>query len=711
MRHLARMTLGLALIGLIITGSIVGCASYTSHSQGKTALAPASAEGLHSRMAPGEIVPGASEELWIIERPRPDAVQRAGKEEAPGSGALMAQLPAEQRMVPVPLKHTDVKASIAGYMAAVDVIQQYHNPFDVKIEAVYVFPLPHNAAINEFVMTIGERKIRGIIRERQQAEQIYKEARAQGYVASLMTQDRPNIFTQKVANIEPGKQIDVSIRYYHTLGYVDGWYEFVFPMVVGPRYNPAGSADGVGAVERGGHGISGQKTEVQYLAPTERSGHDIALAVEIDAAVKIENIQCRSHAIDVKNVEGQRAAVSLAQGDRIPNKDFVLRYQVAGQAAKSGLIVHRDQRGGYFSIMLVPPATDSNLPRQPLEFVFTLDTSGSMSGRPIEQSRAAMRHALRQMNASDTFQIIQFDNTSRKLFDVPQPATAANVKRGMSFINSLRGGGGTEMTEGMRASLRFPHDEERLRVVAFLTDGFIGNERDVLREVHGALGPARIFSFGVGSSPNRFLMEQMARMGSGCAAFVGLKDPAEEAMEGFFTRVSRPAMANVTLDFGPMRVSEVYPERIPDLYVGRPVIITGRFDGDPGQVKLRGMLGGRPVEMAVAMKADLPTAAHKALPVIWARSKIADLCEDAVWQENRELPGQIQSLALEYGLVSPYTAFIAVDASQRTAGDHGVTVFQPVPVPDGVRYDTTVQPRDRRPQQQQPEASAEGRPE
>jgi Ca-activated chloride channel homolog len=222
-----------------------------------------------------------SEELWIISRPT--RVAQINDDQYPGTGALVTKR--AEKEIPLPLKHTDVKAKVNGYIATVEVTQQFHNPYDSKIEAVYVFPLPENSAVNEFVMIIGERQIRGIIREREEAERIYKEARSQGYVASMMTEERPNIFTQSVANIEPGKQIDVNIKYYNTLAYMDGWFEFAFPMVVGPRFNPPGSTKGVGAVGRGATGASGQSTEVTYLRPGERSGHDIALEVEIDAGV------------------------------------------------------------------------------------------------------------------------------------------------------------------------------------------------------------------------------------------------------------------------------------------------------------------------------------------------------------------------------------------------------------------------------------------
>ena len=686
------LQLSLILIGLATLIGIVAC----QQSPGRSASAPGIMSPAAAELAPGskgiDLGGAHVDELWIIQRPAAPAKHVQPFDAAPGTGALMAKLAGEEHPVPVPLKHTAVAANVAGYLSTVDVTQQYHNPYDTKIEAVYVFPLPHNAAVNEFVMTMGDRRIRGIIRERQEAERIYAQARSQGHVASLLTQERPNIFTQSIANIEPGKQIDVNIRYYHTLAYVDGWYEFVFPMVVGPRFNPPEAADGVGAVERGAQGTSSQKTEVQYLRPTERSGHDIALTVNIDAGMPIEQVQCRSHAIDTKTLDGNRTSIALAANDRIPNKDFVLRYQVAGKQINSALFAHRNQRGGHFTLMLIPPASLAGTPRQPLEMVFTLDTSGSMSGKPMEQSRAAMRYALRHMDDRDTFQVIRFGNSAEKLFNTPQPATGSNIGRALSYIDRTQAGGGTMMVDGMRASLNFPHDESRLRVVSFMTDGFIGNENEVLAELQRNLGPARIFSFGVGSSTNRYLMEHMARLGNGAAAFLGLDDPAEEVMAAFFERISRAAMTDIQIDWGGMDVSEVYPRRVPDLLVGRPVILTGRFNGGGrAKIRIRGRVGGEMRDIPLAVNFDTPGPAGKAIPPVWARAKIADLGDESIIHTDMNLPPQIRQIALEYGLMSPFTAFIAVDSASRTAGDHGVTVPVPVPVPEGVRYDTTVQ--------------------
>ena len=613
----------------------------------------------------------------------------------PGCGELIIQDHNGQKNVPVPLDHTDVTAQIQGYVASVHVAQRYRNPFSEKIEAVYVFPLPQDAAVNEFVMTIGDRHIRGIIRERAEAERIYHEARAQGYVASLLTQERPNIFTQSVANIEPNKQIDINITYFNTMSYVDGSYEFVFPMVVGPRFNPPGSTDGVGAVGRGQQGTSGQKTEVQYLRPDERSGHDIALSVDLNAGVPIEALDSRNHKIDVKRESPSHVVVSLDPADSIPNKDFVLRYKVAGARLKSGMFVQRDDHGGYFTLLLFPPASLGELPRQPMEMVFTIDVSGSQSGAPLAQEKAATRYCLTHMGADDTFQVVRFGDTSRTLFAAPQPAVGSNVQQALAWIDGFDATEGTMLVEGVHASLLFPHDESRLRFVAFMTDGFIGNEAEALREIHNCLGPARIFSFGVGSSTNRFLLDHMAKMGNGAAAYLGLNDDANQVMGEYFQTISHPALTDISVDFGSMNACDVFPERIGDLFVGRPVTISGRFSGDvPKQVVVHGKVGGKTAEYVVPISAEnVESGPPHPLASVWARAKLADLGDRAVWDADNELPVQMKQVALEYGLVCDYTAFVAVDSLTETAGDHGTTVAVPVPVPDGVRYETTVEER------------------
>ena len=630
------------------------------------------------------------DEVWVIARV--DTSRPRYRTDVPGTGEMLYKLPREQREVPLPLKHTDVKGDISGYIASVEVTQQFENPYSEKIEAVYVFPLPQNAAVSDFIMLIGDRKIRGIIRERQEAEQIYEQARSQGYVASLLTQERPNIFTQKVANIEPHKEIDVNIKYFNTLAYVDGWYEFIFPMVVGPRYNPAGSTDGVGAVAYGRTGISGQSTEVQYLRPNQRSGHDISLSLNIDAGVGIEEIKSLNHVLKKRTITEEKCSIELSKLDSIPNKDFVLRYKVAGKKVKSALVTHKDERGGFFTLMLYPPESLSSVRRAPMEMIFVMDCSGSMSGEPIEKSKDAVSRALRQLQPNDTFQIIRFSNNTSQLGPQPIPATQENIRRGLEYVQKLSGSGGTEMIEGVKAALGFSHDPERFRLVSFMTDGYIGNEAEILEAVHDRLGASRIFSFGVGSSVNRFLLDRMAKLGKGAVAYIGLDESAGDIIDAFYERISHPALTDVTIDWDGLEVSEMYPSRIPDLFVGRPVIVTGRFKGNRNTtIHITGRVGNTDEEFAVDANPDDSASTHPGIASVWARKQIETLANQATYDKNPDLPGQIKTVALEYGLMSSYTAFIAVDSSRQTLGDHGVTVTVPVPVPYGVRYDTTVQ--------------------
>jgi len=643
------------------------------------------------------LAPGPNAQLWVIEKgePTPAAEGIGGyqpeveEQRPPTQGELRAVR--EDKEVPLPLKHTDVHASVEAFLATVEVTQQYENPFDTKIEAVYVFPLPQSAAVTDFLMKIGDRTIRGVIREKEEAKRIYEQAKRQGYRASLLTQERPNIFRQKVANIEPGKGIDVSLTYFNPLRYVDGGFEFVFPMVVGPRFNPPGHTDGVGAVARGKPGRSGHPVEVQYLAPDERSGHDIGLTLEIDAGVSIEDISCASHVVDVQRPAPTRATVSLSPRDTLPNKDFVLRYAVAGAKPKTAILTHEAEDGRYFALLLVPPAELTDVPRMPREMVFVVDCSGSMSGEPLAKAKAAMRRCLHNLDEDDTFQIIRFSESASALGGAPIPATTRNIKRGLRYLDSLRGQGGTMMIEGIKAALDFPHDEERLRIVSFMTDGYIGNEADILAAVKEKVGSARIFSFGVGSSVNRYLLERMAKMGRGTAAFVGLRDDAADKVDAFYERASRPALAKIHIDWGGAEVGDLYPQAIPDLFVGRPLLVVGRFSSDPpAQVRIQGRMGTRAAEHTLALNPDDGPTDHPGIRTVWARWRLADLHEQQITAPSDALREEMTETSLAYRVLCRYTAFLAVDSLEPTAGDHGVTVAVPVPTPEGVRYETTV---------------------
>lgn len=643
-----------------------------------------------ARRAVERNVPDGFDEVWVIEQPArsestsPDASARGR------GGELNALVGGHE--IPLPLEHTDVQANISAFVSTVKVTQNFGNPYDTKIEAVYVFPLPHDAAVTEFVMTIGERRILGLIREREEAQQIYLQARADGYVASLLTQERPNVFTQRVANIEPGKNVDVQTTYFGLLAYHDGEYEFAFPMVVGPRFNPPGKTDGIGAVVAGKAGASGQKTELQYLKPEMVSGHDISLEVDVEAGVDIEDIYSRTHEIAVNWKSPTHAVVALNAQDHIPNRDFVLRYKVAGERLKTAMLVNRGKNGGVFALVLQPPADLKNLPRVPREMVFVLDCSGSMEGRPLAKAKEAMRHCLNKLDSNDSFQLVRFSDDASALGSSPIRATRLNVLRGLAYLEMLRSEGGTMMIEGVQAALDFPHDPGRLRIVSFMTDGYIGNEAEILAAIEEKIGSARIFSFGVGTSVNRYLLEGMARVGRGAVAYVNLNDPATEAVDLFYERASRPALADIEVDWGSLRVSDIYPPVLPDVFVGRPVLITGRFEGEaPATIQIRGKAGTEERSFTIDVDPKAAEAEHPGIESIWARWKLRDLSDQEVSNPSEQLRREIIETSLAYHLLCQYTGFVAVDESERTAGGEGVSVAIPVPVPESVRYETTVQ--------------------
>ena len=643
-------------------------------------------------MAADRAVPGdghfepEADEFWVIER----GMQGGNIPMSPPKGGEL-RTTFEGKEVPLPLKHTDVKAKIALHIASVTLTQQYHNPFAGKIEAVYLFPLPQNAAVTDFLLKIGDRTIRGIIREREEARRIYEAARAQGYVAALFSQERPNIFTQSVANIEPGKAIDVQISYFHTLRLVGGDYEFVFPMVVGPRFNPPGSTDGVGAVGYGAHGSSGQKTEVAYLRPREISAHDISLSVEIESGIAMKNLASPTHAIEIDRTGPAAAKVTLKPGDTIPNKDFILRYRLGGDRVRGGLVTHRDAESGYFTLLLQPPENVDDIPMAAREMIFVVDCSGSMSGEPLSTAKRVIRRALKKLGRNDTFQIMRFSDRVTPMVPAPVRATPINVKKGLRYVDGLRADGGTMMIRGIHAALDYPADSERRRIVTFLTDGYIGNEAQILEAVHEKVGDARIFSFGIGSSVNRYLLERIAALGRGTAAFVTLDESSQRSVERLYEEISKPALSDISIDWGDLNAEEIYPAKVPDVFVGRPVIVTGRckFDGE-ASVTLRGRIGGRPYETVMRVRAG--GSSYPALGKLWARAKIMSLHDRLLSGagDSGNLARTSTQVALRHGLVSAFTSFVAVDSMRVTDGDHGTTVQVPVPVPAGVKYETAV---------------------
>jgi len=620
----------------------------------------------------------------------PESVS-AQTEETPG--ALTVIDGSGKQKAVCPLKHTDVKAEISGFISRVVVTQQFENPFKEKIEAVYTFPLPQNAAVDDMTMIVGDRTVRGKILPREEAQKVYEAAKEAGQVASLLDQERPNIFTQSVANILPGEQVKITISYVETLNYVNGAYEFVFPMVVGPRYIP-----GAAKPESQGNGRVPDTTQVpdasritpKFTPAGMRSGHDVSLEVALDAGLIIDNIDSKTHPTDIQRPDAHSARLRLKNEETIPNKDFILRYDVAGQAVQDALLTHRSDKGGFFTLILQPPERVTAQDVMPKELVFVLDTSGSMSGFPIEKAKETMKLALDSLYPSDTFNLITFAGDTRILFPEPVPATPANLGKAQAFLNGSVGSGGTEMMKAIRASLEPSDNQSHVRIVCFMTDGYVGNDMEIISEVQKHPN-ARVFSFGIGSSVNRFLLDKMAEAGRGEVEYVGLKDDGSAAARRFHERIRNPLLTDIAIEWNNLPVADVYPQRIPDLFSAKPLVIKGRYTAaGRGSIRLKGKMAG--VDFVRDIPVDFPEtmASHDVLASLWARARIDDLMgQDFNGAQSGtmrpDLKKTITQLGIEYRLMTQFTSFVAVE--ERVVTDRGKPrrIDVPVEVPKGVQ--------------------------
>src|SRR6266567_1050966 len=617
-------------------------------------------------------------------------------------GSLQVLDPTGKPRGSCPLKHTDVKAEISGFLSRVVVTQEFENPFKEKIEAVYTFPLPQSAAVDDMTMIVGDRTVRGKILRREEAQAVYEAAKSNGQVASLLDQQRPNIFTQAVANILPGEQVKITISYVETLKYEDGSYEFVFPMVVGPRYVPGAATGSPGS---GFSPDTDRVPDASRITPVPvpegmRAGHDISLTISLDAGVTIDNVSSSSHAIDLERPDGARALVRLKNSSVIPNKDFVLNYDVAGKAISDAVLTHRSLKGGYFTLILQPPERVTVEDVTPKELVFVLDTSGSMSGFPIEKAKETMKLALDNLYPYDTFNLITFSGDEHILFPGPVPATKENLQKAQAFLESRQGGGGTEMMKAIKASMDPSDAQNHVRIVCFMTDGYVGNDMEIIGEVQKHPN-ARVFAFGIGSAVNRFLLDGMAKYGRGEVEYVALNDDGSAAARRFHERVRNPLLTDISIDWNGLPVADVYPQRIPDLFSAKPVILTGRYTAaSNGVIRLKGKIAGKDFLREIPVEFPEVQTQHDVLDSLWARQRIDELMSrdfKGAQQGNMqdEVKQAITNLGLDYRLMTQFTSFVAVEEMIVTDGGKPRRIDVPVEVPEGVNRQAVYGQEDR----------------
>lgn len=592
---------------------------------------------------------------------------------------------AEDLESPLPLEHTRIGVQITGPIARVTVSQRFSNPLKEPAELEYLFPLPEDSAITAFELSLGERRILGDLQEREAAQAAYEDARGQGKRAGLLDQRRDNLFAVRLANVQVGEIITASVRYQQRLRFSEGGaagpgkgvYEFIYPMGLTPKYDSPEHAE------------EGQGVQAPIASGEERIG-PVEIHLSLDAGLPVGEVSSPTHRLQTIRMDEQRLQISL-DGAYIPDHDFVLRWQAAGQRVQAAGWTSGDAKQAFFLASLIPPVMDDDVSAPPREFVFVLDRSGSMSGEPIRQARNALRACLRALNVEDTFSILLFDNQLQWFNEKPVAVTQEQVAQADAFLDAVQGRGGTEIVRALQAALSLPNDPERARFVVFLTDGAVSAEARVLENLRKQIGPARLFTFGIGPSVNRALLNRMATLGRGRSEFLQLNEDIEGAIIRFQDSVSFPALTDLTLEWEQGKAWDIYPTRLPDLYYGQPLEVCGRLalNGNrPAKLTLRAQQGGHPVTVQMAL--PQPAGQDRAIERVWARARLDDLLEQMDLEPARaeKLRAEVIGLAIEYHLVTRFTSFAAVDrdpASPQGSKPRLIRVAQPLP--QGVTFD------------------------
>jgi len=581
----------------------------------------------------------------------------------------------------LPLKATRVDARVLGNIAEVTVTQEYRNQGKTPLEARYVFPASTRAAVHGMTVHLGERVIQAQIREKQKAKAEYQQARQDGKTAALLEQERENVFQMNVANILPGDVVQVELRYSELLVPTDGKFQFVFPTVVGPRYNGRGESG------------SGKQPWIEspYQPEGQPSATTFALQVELLAPVQIGEIASPSHRLTIQR-DGQRATVRIAADDATANnRDFILDYQLGGEAVQSGLLLSRGEQENFFLAMVAPPRAPEARLIVPRDYVFVVDVSGSMNGFPLDTTKTLLRDLIGRLRPSDTFNLLLFAGDNRKLAERSLAATPENIRLAIELLDSQVGAGGTELMPALREALAMPTDPERSRSFVVVTDGYVTIESSAYQLVRENLSKANLFAFGIGSAVNRSLIEGLARAGQGepfvvTDAVVTDAVEASRAAQRFRRMIDSPLLKGIQARFEGLEVYDVEPAQLPDLFANRPLVLFGKWKGEPrGELRLDAHAADGPFQVRLPISAGNFTDNGGALAHLWARQRLASLMDQEALDGGFEFSSQILDLGLRYQLLTPYTSFIAVDQQVRNPDPQASkTVDQPLPLPQGV---------------------------
>ena len=582
------------------------------------------------------------------------------------SGCFLVRRAKADPWAPAPTLSTEVRYAVSGVVARAKVVQRFRNGTDGWVEGIYVFPLPESAAVDHLRMRVGERTIEGQIREREQARAEYRQAAESGRRASLVEQQRPNVFTNRVANVGPGEEVAVEIEFQQSLAFDRGEVRLRFPLVVGPRYVPGSP---VTSVDDGG-GWSPDTDRVGDAShvtppvrpPSERLHNPVAVEVDLDPGFPIRRLASRTHAVVREQREGGRYRVRLESPLVPADRDFELAWEPEDGVLPRSAVFEEEREGSrYVLLTLFPPTgTAIEASRLPREVVYVIDTSGSMAGLSIDQARRALLLALGRLRPGDRFNVIRFSNTAEPLFDSPRSVEPLVLELARKWVAGLEAQGGTEMREALEAALVGSDDPARVRQVVFLTDGSVANEDELFGVIRQRLGDTRLFTVGIGSAPNGHFMTKAAQFGHGTFTYIGDVREVEEKMGSLFARLETPVLTGIEVLWPEGAAVEAWPSRVPDLYLGEPVVVAARVTGPAGEVTVTGRRGGEEWRAALS----LAGRAGEGMGVLWARRKIESLLDSV--HEGRDadaVKAEVVALGLEHHLVTKHTSLVAVDVT------------------------------------------------
>ena len=587
-------------------------------------------------------------------------------------GSLLFKSVKSGQYVSAPQLNTDVKIEITGMVAYARVIQEFENPGDEWLEGVYVFPLPEDAAVSHLTMDVGDRVIEGVIKEREEAKKVYSQAKKEGKKASLLEQERPNIFMMSLANIGPHEVIKVELEYQQTVRLDNGLFSLRFPTVVGPRYIPGqqtGNENRFDEFNLSGWAFS--TTEVpdapRISPPVVEPGQDpdnpVSLEVILDPGFNLAKLQSLYHAVDINYINDEVAEIRLNNTWAVTDQDFVLEWAPdKGRAPQAALFAEEKKGENFIYLMVMPPAensvTDYHIPR---EVIFVVDVSGSMAGPSIRQAKDALVFAVSRLQPEDRFNIITFNDIVDRFFNYPMTGTKEHIQKALHFIKRLEATGGTEIEPALYEALDGSKNLNRIRQVIFMTDGSVGNEQQLLQTVRERLGDSRIFTIGIGSAPNSYFMRNIAERGKGTFTYIGDVKEVQERMEELYTKLENPMLTDVRLSISNQAEMEMFPDPIPDLYLGEPLTLVASTENVPEQFLLSGYYAGRYWEAEIKSRT---AGGSDGISILWARQKIKSLMDSLDGGADQdEVRKNVLETALQHHLVSKYTSLVAVDVT------------------------------------------------